>query len=142
MKKIILISCVSKKRDQKSKACDLYISPLFQKNLQYAQLLAPDKVFILSAKYGLAELEQEIEPYDLTLNNMSTALIRRWAAYVLHQMAEQVDLKEDRFIFLAGEKYRRYLIPYMRHVEIPLEGLSIGRQLQRLNELIEGRNYA
>jgi hypothetical protein len=123
-------------------ARDLYISPLFKKNLQYASMLAPDTIFILSAKYGLVGLEQEIEPYDLTLNNMSSANIKRWAAYVIRQLAEYTDLKEDRFVFLAGEKYRRYLVPYMTHVQIPLEGLSIGRQLQRLTALIEGSNHA
>jgi len=112
------------------------------KNLQYAQIHYPDKIFILSAKYGLVELEQEIEPYDLTLNKMSAVNIKRWAAYVLHQLAEHADLQQDQFIFLAGEKYRRYLVPYMTHVQIPLEGLSIGRQLQRLTALIEGSNHA
>ena len=34
MKKIILISCASKKINKKIKAQDLYISALFQKNLR------------------------------------------------------------------------------------------------------------
>jgi len=49
MKKIVLISCVSKKLHHKSKAQDLYVSSLFLKNLQYAKSLNPDKIFILSA---------------------------------------------------------------------------------------------
>ncbi len=53
MKQIVLISCVSKKLNAKSKAKDLYISPLFKKNLKYATSLNPDETFILSAKYGL-----------------------------------------------------------------------------------------
>lgn len=134
MKKIILISCVSKKRDQKSRARDLYISPLFKKNLNYAQKILPDQIFILSAKYGLVGLDDEIEPYDLTLNTMSAREIKRWAAGVLRQLAEKSDLQHDHFVFLAGAKYRKYLIPHLAHVEVPLEGLSIGKQLQRLSE--------
>ena len=51
--KIVLISCVSKKRSYKSKTKDFYISPLFEKSLAYAHKLKPDAIFILSAKYGV-----------------------------------------------------------------------------------------
>ena len=134
MRKIILISCVSKKLPHKSKARDLYISALFKKNLQFAQKLNPDQTFVLSAKYGLVRLDDEIEPYDLTLNTMSTAEIRLWANGVLRQLAEVSDLQQDHFIFLAGDKYRKYLLPRLKNVEIPLQGLRIGEQLHRLSE--------
>lgn len=134
MRKIVLISCVSKKRSLKSKASDLYISPLFRKNLQYALKLNSDQIFILSAKYGLVSLDEEIEPYDLTLNTMPAAEVKEWAAGVIHQLSSWTDLQHDEFIFLAGAKYRKYLIQHLAHVEIPFEGLTIGRQLQRLNE--------
>lgn len=137
MATIVLISCVSKKRSQKSKASDLYISALFKKNLQYARNLNPDKIFILSAKYGLVELDDEIEPYDQTLNTMSSSQIKQWAKSVLGRLAESTDFQRDRFIFLAGAKYRGYLISQLRNVETPLEGLRIGEQLKRLND--EGR---
>jgi hypothetical protein len=58
MRKVILISCVSKKRSLKSKARDLYISALFKKNLHYALQQKPEQIFILSAKYGLVMLER------------------------------------------------------------------------------------
>jgi cytoplasmic iron level regulating protein YaaA (DUF328/UPF0246 family) len=134
MSKIVLISCVSKKRSQKGKARDLYISTLFKKNLQYALKLAPDQIFILSAKYGLVTLDDEIEPYDLTLNTMSAPEIKQWAHEVLRQLSEKTDLLHDQFVFLAGEKYRKYLIPHLANVEVPLEGLPIGKQLQKLSE--------
>jgi cytoplasmic iron level regulating protein YaaA (DUF328/UPF0246 family) len=85
MRKIVLISCVSKKLPRNSKARDLYISPLFKKNLQYALKLAPDQIFILSAKYGLVGLDDEIEPYEMTLNTMSVKEIKQWANSVLRQ---------------------------------------------------------
>ncbi len=132
--KIVLISCVSKKKEHSSKAHDLYISALFKKNLQYAFKLNPDKIFILSAKYGLVSLDDEIEPYDLTLNSMSAGEIRKWAKGVLHQLSEKTDLQFDQFIFLAGEKYRKHLIPYLAHFEVPMAGLRIGEQLHRLGE--------
>jgi hypothetical protein len=82
MKKIVLIACASKKAPGKAKAEALYISPLFVSNLRYAKRLKPDSIFILSAKYGLVELEREIEPYDVTLNDMSSVQIKAWAGNV------------------------------------------------------------
>ena len=85
MSRIALISCVSKKLTHAAKAKDIYVSPLFQLCLQYAQSLRPDLIFVLSAKYGLVTLEQELEPYDDTLNTMRDEQIKSWAHAVLHQ---------------------------------------------------------
>lgn len=134
MAKIVLISCVSKKLNHKSKAQDLYISQLFQKNLQYAKSLNPDKIFILSAKYGLLRLNEEIEPYDKTLNKMRSNEIKEWANSVLNQLKKLTNLENDEFIFLAGNNYRRFLLPYLKHYKIPMLGLSIGKQLQWLTK--------
>ena len=60
MKKVTLISCVSKKLDLKSKAQDLYQSPLFKKKLAYAEQINSDEIYILSAKYGLLKLNDDI----------------------------------------------------------------------------------
>jgi hypothetical protein len=133
MKKIVLISCASQKRSHRSKAKDLYISALFKKNLAYARRLNPDVIYILSAKYGLLGLETEIDPYNQTLNTMSAGDVRSWADMVLQQLRQVADLHDDHFIFLAGMKYRKYLLPHLRSYEIPLEGLTIGKQLQALS---------
>jgi hypothetical protein len=132
MKQIVLISCVSKKLENKSKAKDLYVSPLFKKNLKYATSLKPDYIFILSAKYGLVGLNEEIEPYDLTLNKMRSNEIKEWAKTVLNQLKKLTDLKIDEFIFLAGNNYRKYLLPDITNYKVPMEGLPIGKQLQWL----------
>jgi len=132
VKKIVLISCASKKLNHKAKAKDLYIGPLFKLSLEYARLLKPDYIFILSAKHGLVDLEKELEPYNLTLNTMKANQIKIWAESVLEQLKSKVDLKSDDVIFLAGNKYRKYLIPFILHYQIPLRGLKIGKQLQYL----------
>jgi cytoplasmic iron level regulating protein YaaA (DUF328/UPF0246 family) len=102
--------------------------------LNYALKLAPDAIFILSAKYGLVGLDDEIEPYDLTLNTMSASEIKRRADNVLRQLSDKADLQNDHFVFLAGAKYRKYLIHHLIHIEIPFQGLTIGKQLQKLSE--------
>ena len=137
MAKVVLISCVSKKLPYKAKAQDLYISSLFQKSLQYAKSLKPDKIFILSAKYGLLELNEEIEPYNQTLNKMRSEEIKQWANNVLDQLKKVTDIENDEFIFLAGNKYRKFLLPHLKHYKIPMLGLPIGKQLQWLSERIK-----
>lgn len=134
MTRIVLISCVSKKLPYKAKARDLYISPLFKYNLKYAESLNPDKIFILSAEHGLLDLEKKIEPYNTTLNTMRSNEIKEWARNVISQLKEEVNLQRDEFIFLAGEKYRKYLIPHITNYKVPLKGLRIGKQLKYLKE--------
>lgn len=136
MQRAVLISCVSQKLSHAAPAKDLYVSALFRFCLRYAQTLKPDCIFILSAKYGLVTLDQPLEPYNDTLNTKRDAEIRQWAQGMLQQLGTKVDLERDSVIFLAGEKYRRHLIGQIRHAEIPLLGLTIGRQLQFLKRAL------
>jgi len=105
-------------------------------NLAFAHSLRPDKIFILSAKYGLVDLEQELEPYEQTLNIMPVHEIKNWAEKVKNQMRGKINFDADEVVFLAGEKYRKYLLPFFQKTTIPLEGLSIGKQLQYLKNKI------
>ena len=128
----MLLSCASKKALQKTKARDLYQSALFKSSLKFAESLKPDNIFILSAKYGLLELEKEIEPYNQTLNKMPDKERKIWADKVISQLSNVADLKKDEFVFLAGDRYRSHLIPHLTYYDIPLKGLGIGRQLKFL----------
>lgn len=132
--KIVLISCVSKKLPHPAKAKDLYISPLFKFNLKYARKLKAEKIFILSAKYGLVEPEQKIDTYNQTLNTMKAPEIKKWAEHVLKSLKKKTNVEKDEFIFLAGEKYRKYLLPHLKRTRTPMQGLGIGRQLQYLKK--------
>ena len=136
MKKIVMISCVSKKLSHPANAQDLYVSPLFRLNLKYARKLEPDAIYILSAKHGLLDLDGEIEPYDLTLNEMPARKVQAWAEHVLEQLKERADLGKDHFVLLAGQKYRKFLAPKFASYEVPMQGLTIGRQLQFLIERV------
>lgn len=136
MKTIVLLSCVKKKKNCSCKARELYDSTLFKYSLQYAEKLGPDKIFILSALHGVLELNQYIEPYNVTLKNMRTAEKRNWAQKAIQQLQEKgVDLCKDNIVFLAGEEYRKYLLPHIRHYEVPLQGLKLGPRLAYLKRL-------
>ncbi len=132
MQKIVLISCVSQKLPIKTRAEELYTSTLFKLNMQFAKRLNPDGIFILSAQYGLLSLDDEVEPYDVTLNNMPAEERKTWAKGVLEQLNNKFDLEDDHFVILAGDRYRQYLIKDLKSFEIPLKGLRIGKQLQYL----------
>ena len=121
-----------------ARARDLYQSALFEKSLAYGERLRPDAMFILSAKHGLLPVDRVIAPYDETLNTKGAAAIQDWAGRVLKDLQRVSDIPRDRFTVLAGEKYRKYLVPHLEHVEVPLEGLPIGKQLQRLDQLCRG----
>jgi len=134
MAEVVLISCVKSKRASPCAAGEMYISPLFGKMLAYAKSLRPRRIFILSAKYGLLDLETVIEPYELTLKKLRSSARAAWAESVLASLKQQTDLEKDHIVFLAGLRYRELLVPHIRHYSVPMENLSFGRQLQWLAE--------
>jgi hypothetical protein len=137
MSRIVLISCVSTKLDKEAKAKDLYISPLFKMNYAYAQTLSPSAIYILSAKYGLVHPETIIQPYEQTLNAMKSGQVKDWALDVIDQMEGKVNFQKDEIIFLAGERYRKFLMPLCRNAKVPLVGLGIGKQLGWLKKKLD-----
>ncbi|MDY9924378.1 DUF6884 domain-containing protein [Methanobacterium sp.] len=134
MSKIVLIACSKAKFHQKAKAQDMYEGILFKKSLKYAKSINADFIFILSAKYGLLRLDEEIEPYDKTLNKMPINEKKLWADSVLNQLKRVSNLDNDKFLFFAGDNYRKFLIPHIVNYEIPMERLGIGKQLKWLTE--------
>jgi hypothetical protein len=137
MAKIVLLSCVSKKLDKKAKAEEMYVSPLFKYSLGFAKMQKPDKIFILSAKYGLLSLDEEVEPYNETLITMNKTQRKEWAEKVLKKLRKETNMQEDLFVFLAGERYREFILPHIKKFEIPMKGLGIGRQLKFLKDRVK-----
>jgi hypothetical protein len=52
------------------------------------------------------------------------------------QLEEKCDMKKDTVIFLAGNNYRKFILPSCRYAEVPMKGLGLGRQLQFLKRKI------
>ena len=133
MKTLGLISCTKTKQNHKCKASEMYsASDLFKKAYAYCTKKY-DAVAILSAKYGLLLPHDEIEPYDLTLNDMSSKEREAWAEKVFKQMKSRLNLKDlDKVYFHAGKCYREHLIPKLEEIcitcETPLKNLIIGKQ--------------
>jgi cytoplasmic iron level regulating protein YaaA (DUF328/UPF0246 family) len=136
-KRIILISCCKKKLEGKHRARDLYISPLFKRSLQYAESIDHDKIYILSAEYGLIEMEQKIESYDLTLNKQKKSFRENWSNKVLEKLKKTTDIENNEYLFLAGKKYSEYLIPKLKHTKDVLKGLRQGERIKWLKKETE-----
>lgn len=144
--KIILIACVSQKIDKKSKAKDLYISQLFKSSLAFAKKQNPDKIFILSALHHLLDLDEEVEPYNVTLSNIPKAKRKEglriltadeklgWGRKVLEQLSKHTNLQNDEFIVLAGKEYIKPIQSSITHFINPLNGLKQGERVKYLNE--------
>ena len=132
----VFVSCVSSKADRPLAACDLYTSALFKKARAYVESMRCPW-FILSAEHELVYPGSVIAPYERTLNSMGVGERRAWSDQVVQQMEQEMP-DADRIVVLAGQRYREFLMPYLRSrsrlVVTPLEGKRIGEQLQWLSQ--------
>jgi hypothetical protein len=140
LKSLGLISCAKKKQGYRCKASEMYsASDLFRKAYTYA-VKHYDFEAILSAKYGLLLPDDEIEPYNLKLNDMTVNKVKEWSDKVFAQMSSRLNLHDfDKVFFHTGNKYRQFLIPKLEssgiQCEAPLKNLGIGEQLSWYNAL-------
>lgn len=136
--KVVLISCCKKKNKTGIMAAkDLYLGTLFRKSMDYAILMNPDRIYILSAEHHLLPIDRPISYYNTTLTGVSADKAKQWAKVVVNQMnKEGLDLSKDEFVILAGEAYCKYIVPHLNLYERPLVHLRIGQQLKMLNKLI------
>lgn len=134
----VFISCVKMKSENAILAKDLYISPLFKKAYAYAmKYVDEDKIFILSAKYGLLPaLASAPPPYEMTLKNKSKEQRKLWAYNIYLEMQKQNISTESKILILAGMEYREFICRFLPNSFCPVTGLSIGRMLKFYNAQI------
>lgn len=138
---IVFIGCVKRKRSVKCQAKDMYTSTLFKYSLAYAKMLTrKEKIYILSAKYGVIRLNEEIEPYELSLADFSLKDKQNWAWKCVRKLEKiGINFNEDA-TFLCGENYRKHLVWKFKNAKIPMKNLSFGNQLKFLKEKINEKN--
>ena len=128
-----LIGCGGAKLQHAAPARALYTDPLFRDALQHASHPSRfDVVRVLSAKHGLVELDQELEPYDLWIGDLTPAAQARLAERVRSQLLAVKGFADATVTVLAGAAYvalvrRAWLGPQAR-VLAPLRGLEQGQQ--------------
>lgn len=128
---IVFIACSKSKLNRPCKAKELYTpSAIFCKRMAYAKkLTSEDKIFILSAKYGLLKLDDPVEYYDCYLGKQDALYKFEWKQKVLKQMKEaNIDFNEEVY-FATGTEYWKMLTSSFKNfkVEKDLVESKLGR---------------
>src|SRR5687767_14748311 len=106
MATIGLVGCSKSKLSSRALARDLYSpSALFRGRLNHVERTC-DRWLILSAKHGLVEPSEELDPYDVALVEAPRVRKREWAARVLDQLRERFEeVRGKNFEIHAGHDY-------------------------------------
>lgn len=144
--RIAYVGCGAAKRDEQAPAADLYTSSYFSLKRELAQKLC-DEWFILSAKHGVLSPDEEIEPYDASLDPSSDSYIGdyeagKWAVRTTRsiQTLNSFRAPHARYVVLAGEDYTHHITGAFEHetVSYPFRDTSgIGEQQSWLRETID-----
>ncbi len=133
--RIGLVGCVKQKQTGRALARELYTSPLFRGRRGFVED-SSGRWYILSARHGLVDPSQVLDPYDESLTDASTSRRRAWARQVLDALDTVVtDHSLVTYEVHAGANYRDFgLIAGLQArgaaVEVPTAGLTQGEQLR------------
>lgn len=151
MTQVFLIGCGKRKRREPCIAVRLYTGGLFKSSLIYALQRVcgepvHERVFVLSARYGLLSTTDVVVPYDLRLDDLDRAARREWGLDVADALHARGLVRPDvELVVLAGRAYvdaLRFGLEDLRApgagpaVSTPLEGLGIGQRLAWLKARI------
>lgn len=105
--RLAIVACTKAKLRHPAPAAELY-SPSRLFTLSLAQVQSDGLPYmILSTKYGLVPPERELEPYELSLKDMSPVQRQDWDQMIGRQIDEVVERSRIReVVFLAGAEYR------------------------------------
>jgi len=132
---VILIQCVSSKRDKRLPAKDLYDSVYFDAQRQYAKCVG-DRWYILSAEHGLVHPETVLEPYDTFIDDVDTDT---WADGVANSLPEA-----NTVVFTAGSKYATPIIERLDecvNTREPFSGLGIGERVKEMYKHVDAQQH-
>jgi len=127
-----LVSCSKSKLDEAAPARELYSpSYVFRKSAEYVEQHC-DEWLVLSAKHGLVDPDDVLEPYDETLAGARKAVRDAWADEVRAALRERYEGREVKFVLMAGRSYSGAVEGLGAEVEEPLKGMGTGFRRQWL----------
>jgi len=100
----VIVGCGKQKRDHPTEARDLYTSTYFGAKRTYAEAVG-DWWHILSAKHGIIPPDYVIDPYDVTVSDLTDD---EWCDRVAARLPDDVVdrfARVDRVEVLAGRAY-------------------------------------
>lgn len=146
-----LVACCKTKLDRAATARELYVSPLFRMSLEYAERFC-SAVYVASALYGLVSLTQVLDPYNVTVADLTSLSRRQWAERIAFNLynRHRSDIAELGLVVLAGDAYAKPIVGAYRMfagdgnaiVLEPLRRMQIGERLaflKRANRELERR---
>ena len=132
---ICFLSCTKSKKSTRCKAVEMYSeSDLFSKAYEYAKSLNPDHIYILSAKHHVLELDDVIEPYNLTLNDFSVEEREEWSNKVIDILKQKNVNFDQKAYFFAGESYTEFIKDHFKNRKEVFSGKGFGEILSFLDK--------
>lgn len=152
---VTVIQCSDTKLDEAATAWDLYTGNVFRAQRELARDLG-HPVRILSAKYGVVRPDEVLEPYDLSIRDLTADQQKTWNRHVYQELHAT---NADDFYVLAGRDYVRppkvksgwwsaelcqnvTLHGDPAKVVLPLEGVGIGGQRRFAKQVRDGDTAA
>ncbi|WP_244982189.1 DGQHR domain-containing protein DpdB [Corallococcus exercitus] len=137
---VALVGCGKAKLKHRAPAHGLYTGNLFRAHLAEAEATTPH-VYVVSALHGLLPLDEEVEPYDVTLRGMRREERAAWGRQVVEALARRYPANAVELLVYAGRMYSEPLrdalaagqLEWWTLVE-PLRGATQGARLRILAE--------
>lgn len=126
---IVVISCGNlKRKNTRCAAVNMYTGGYFKAMLEWARSVVPDdRIFILSAKYGLLSLYEPITTYNIRMGQPGSVSIQT----VNYQAMTYKIIKEKAYL-VCGQDYLDVLTKvFENHVRV-LPKVGMGYQIQLL----------
>lgn len=132
---IVVVPCGARKHKAACMAGAMYTGPYSRACKAYALSVAPPwQVYILSAKYGLLALTDEIEPYNLRMGQKGCV-----TAATVRKQAEQRGLLNEDVVALGGTGYTQVCRQVWPSCKTPLASVGgMGKQLAWLKRNKKG----
>ena len=130
----VIIPCGSAKLGKAAAASEFYTGSMFQDALRTARkLYTDDRIYVLSAKYGLVKLDQVLKPYNVKLGDKGSISPKK-----LSKMIKDLGI-EGTVTSLLPKQYHKLFTDAARNelqIEQYFEGTrGIGDQKARLSQL-------
>ena len=116
---LVVVRCSRGKNPVVGPARDVYRGPKFWGGLKYAAAARAERVLVLSAKYGLLDLDDVIGPYNLRMDQPGAVS----AGFVRWQAEQRGVLDLPNVHFAGGTKhYGPVVRAVWPHALLPLDG--------------------
>lgn len=135
--KIALVGCCKPKLQKPAPARELYLSRLFTLSLKLAER-DHDHAYVVSAEYGLVDLDRVISPYDKRMSDIGKEWKAVWGSQIWSSIMERHPKAPRAITFLCGADYADpiraagHRAPAIDTFAYPMARMQIGQRLSFL----------